>query len=68
MKRIFSIILISVFLISCSSSEKKASDEPPVVPAATTQDTTKYPEKPEGYKSPHQEQSEEHKDEPSRIK
>ena len=62
------LILCLLVIISCGTSEKKQAIQSSDDSSKTVVDSTKYPEKPEGYKSPHQEQSEKHKDEPSRIK
>ena len=60
------------FLFACSGQQQEEKATVPatdsVKAAATTVDTSAAPQAPEGYKSIHQTESEEHKGEPSRIK
>ena len=74
MRRIILIIVFfAVLFISCQSNQnesKKGEQEKPsqmVAPDTAKKDSVKYPKKPEGYKSIHQYESEQHANEPSRI-
>lgn len=71
MKQIILSLLIIIMLVSCSHSDEvqvKETQTPPTLTKTAQHDSTKPPQEPEGFKSPHQEHSEEHKGEPSKIK
>ncbi|MCH8126722.1 hypothetical protein IIC38_12265 [candidate division KSB1 bacterium] len=71
MKQIILSLLIIIILVSCSHSDEgkfKETQAPPTLTTTAQQDSTKPPQEPEGFKSPHQEHSEQHKGEPSKIK
>ncbi len=71
MKRL-AVLFCLLFLLACSGQQQEEKTAVPTtdsVKAATTAvDSSAAPQAPEGYKSIHQTESEEHKGEPSRIK
>lgn len=60
---------VLVMLVGCSPEKQtEQSQDQGGLATETKQDSTKFPQEPEGFKSPHQEHSEEHKGEKSKIK